>query len=80
MKIEVSGLALRNAVYGLFLEDRSSVKSLSCSEDWSQDFSNQVQQIWDLLEEENDGGECWRESWRSEWKAFVKAIKSNNKR
>jgi hypothetical protein len=73
-QIEVSGLALRNAVYGLFLKDRSSAESLSCSGDWSQDLKSEVQRIWDLLEEEVEGGECWRESWDSEWKALVKAI------
>jgi hypothetical protein len=73
-QIEVSGLALRNAVYGLFLEDRSAAKSLSCSEDWSLDVENDVERIWKLLEEMSDGGECWQESWRDDWDALRNEI------
>ncbi len=76
-QIEVSGLALRNAIYGLFLEDRSDVENLSCSEDWRSDVRNEVQQIWNLLEEEVNGGECWQESWRNDWNALRAEIESS---
>ena len=68
--LQVSGLAARNAIYGLFLKERGMAQALSCPDDeWTPDGRQQVQQIWDLIGE--DGGACWQESGLDGWNSLV---------
>ena len=75
-QIRVSGLAMRNAIYGLFLKDRENMENLICADDRNLDVSGDVQRIWNLLEEEAGGGECWPESWRADWDALLAEIRT----
>ena len=68
--LQVSGLAVRNAIYGLFLEDRSTAQNLSCPDDaWDAEGRQEVQQIWDLIGE--GGGACWQETALDGWNSLV---------
>ena len=75
-QIKVSGLAMRNAIYGLFLKDRGNMETLTCADDRNLDVKGDVQRIWKLLEEEPGGGECWPESWRDDWDALLAEIRT----
>ena len=52
------------------------METLTCADDRDPDVSGDVQQIWNLLEEEAGGGECWPESWRDDWDALLAEIKA----